>query len=136
VQEDWEIPLVILSWPYSKFFQNFRINFNHYWHNSIIFFLVGILHLDLDYYWFFSWQGFIEAGNFTDYPIWAFGLLMFFAVVPFFPNIIRVQIISSQYKSIGNIANTPCYTLVDCGFNSDINWNKTSKRICSRRSSG
>jgi hypothetical protein len=30
----------------------------------------------------FPWQGFIDAGNF-DYPIWVFGLLMFFAV-PFF----------------------------------------------------
>jgi hypothetical protein len=29
-------------------------------------------------------QGFIDAGNFTDYPIWVFGLLMFFAVgIPF-----------------------------------------------------
>jgi hypothetical protein len=33
----------------------------------------------------FPWQGFIDAGNFTDYPIWVFGLLMFFAVgIPFF----------------------------------------------------
>jgi hypothetical protein len=33
----------------------------------------------------FPWQGFIDAGNFTDYPIWIFGLLMFFAVgIPFF----------------------------------------------------
>jgi hypothetical protein len=33
---------------------------------------------------YFPWQGFIDAGNFTDYPIWVFGLLMFFAVgIPF-----------------------------------------------------
>jgi hypothetical protein len=50
----------------------------------LFFLLVGILHLDLDYLLIFPW-GFIEAGNFTDYPIWAFGLLMFFAVgIPFF----------------------------------------------------
>jgi phage shock protein PspC (stress-responsive transcriptional regulator) len=31
------------------------------------------------------WQGFIESGNFTDYPIWTFGVLMFLAVgIPFF----------------------------------------------------
>jgi hypothetical protein len=37
VQEDWEIPLVIYH-DHSKFFAKFfRVNFDHYWHNSIIF---------------------------------------------------------------------------------------------------
>jgi hypothetical protein len=35
---------------------------------------MGILHLDLDYLLIFLGRAFIEAGNFTDYPIWAFGL--------------------------------------------------------------
>ncbi|CAM2898019.1 PspC domain-containing protein [Flavobacterium frigoris] len=59
----------------------------------------------------FPWQGFIEAGNFTDYPIWAFGLLMFFAVgIPFFfLTILGFKLLAPNMKSIGNIAK---YTLL------------------------
>ena len=57
------------------------------------------------------WQGFIEAGNFTDYPIWSFGLLMFFAVgIPFFFLILLgFKLLTPNLKSIGNIAK---YTLL------------------------
>ena len=57
------------------------------------------------------WQGFIEAGNFTDYPIWAFGLLMFFAVgIPFFfLTVLGFKLLAPNMKSIGNIAK---YTLL------------------------
>ncbi|MCI4444372.1 MAG: PspC domain-containing protein [Lentimicrobium sp.] len=57
------------------------------------------------------WQGFIEAGNFTDYPIWTFGLLMFFAVgIPFFfLSLLGFKLLSPNLKSIGNIAK---YTLL------------------------
>lgn len=57
------------------------------------------------------WQNFIEAGNFTDYPIWSFGLLMFFAVgIPFFfLTLLGFKLLSPNIKSIGNIAK---YTLL------------------------
>jgi phage shock protein PspC (stress-responsive transcriptional regulator) len=57
------------------------------------------------------WQSFIEAGNFTDYPIWSFGLLMFFAVgIPFFfLTLLGFKLLSPSMKSIGNIAK---YTLL------------------------
>lgn len=57
------------------------------------------------------WQGFIEAGNFTDYPVWTFGLLMFFAVgIPFFfLALLGFKLLSPNLKSIGNVAK---YTLL------------------------
>jgi phage shock protein PspC (stress-responsive transcriptional regulator) len=57
------------------------------------------------------WQGFIEAGNFTDYPVWTFGLIMFFAVgIPFFfLSLLGFKLLSPNLKSIGNIAK---YTLL------------------------
>ncbi len=57
------------------------------------------------------WQDFIEAGNFTDYPVWTFGLLMFFAVgIPFFfLSLLGFKLLSPNLKSIGNVAK---YTLL------------------------
>ncbi|HAT80528.1 MAG TPA: hypothetical protein DCS17_03745 [Flavobacterium sp.] len=57
------------------------------------------------------WQGFIEAGNFSDYPVWVFGLIMFFAVgIPFFfLSLLGFKLLSPNLKSIGNIAK---YTLL------------------------
>jgi phage shock protein PspC (stress-responsive transcriptional regulator) len=57
------------------------------------------------------WQDFIEAGNFSDYPVWTFGLLMFFAVgIPFFfLSLLGFKLLSPNLKSIGNIAK---YTLL------------------------
>lgn len=57
------------------------------------------------------WQEFIEAGNFTNYPVWTFGLLMFFAVgIPFFfLTVLGFKLLSPNMKSIGNIAK---YTLL------------------------
>jgi len=57
------------------------------------------------------WQDFIEAGNFTEYPVWCFGLIMFFAVgIPFFfLTLLGFKLLSPNMKSIGNIAK---YTLL------------------------
>ncbi len=57
------------------------------------------------------WKGFIEAGNFTDYPVWCFGLIMFFAVgIPFFfLTLLGFKLVSPNLKSIGNIVK---YTLL------------------------
>lgn len=57
------------------------------------------------------WQDFIDAGNFTDYPVWTFGLLMFFAVgIPFFfLTLLGFKLLSPSLRSIGSIAK---YTLL------------------------
>ena len=39
--------------------------------------LIGVFTLGTNIFIDFPWQNFVEAGNFTDYPIWSFGLLMF-----------------------------------------------------------
>jgi phage shock protein PspC (stress-responsive transcriptional regulator) len=77
----------------------------------LFFLLVGIFTLGSGVFIDFPWQGFIESGNFTDYPIWAFGLLMFFAVgIPFFfLAVLGFKLLSPNMKSIGNVAK---YTLL------------------------
>ncbi|MGQ7946736.1 PspC domain-containing protein [Flavobacterium sp. WC2509] len=59
----------------------------------------------------FPWQNYIEAGNFTDYPIWVFGLLMFLAVgIPFFfMTLLGFKLLAPNMKSVGNIVK---YTLL------------------------
>ncbi|MBG6110685.1 phage shock protein PspC (stress-responsive transcriptional regulator) [Flavobacterium sp. CG_9.10] len=77
----------------------------------LILLLIGVFTLGSNAFIDFPWQGFIEAGNFTDYPIWAFGLLMFFAVgIPFFfLTLLGFKLLAPIMKSIGNIAK---YTLL------------------------
>jgi hypothetical protein len=51
---------------------------------TLMILFIGMFTLGSSSFIDFPWQGFIDAGNFTDY-IWVFGLLMFFAVgIPFF----------------------------------------------------
>jgi phage shock protein PspC (stress-responsive transcriptional regulator) len=79
---------------------------------TVLFFLfVGIFTLGTGAFIEFPWQEFVNAGNFTDYPIWAFGLLMFFAVgIPFFfLTLLGFRLLSPSMKSIGSIAK---YTLL------------------------
>ncbi|MEY4012459.1 MAG: hypothetical protein RIT22_1583 [Bacteroidota bacterium] len=79
---------------------------------TVLFFLfVGIFTLGTGFFIEFPWQEFVNAGNFTDYPIWAFGLLMFFAVgIPFFfMTLLGFRLLSPNMKSIGSIAK---YTLL------------------------
>jgi phage shock protein PspC (stress-responsive transcriptional regulator) len=59
----------------------------------------------------FPWQTFVEAGNFTDYPVWTFGLIMFLAVgIPFFfLAILGFKLLAPNMKFLGNIAK---YTLL------------------------
>ncbi|WP_348810600.1 PspC domain-containing protein [Flavobacterium maritimum] len=73
--------------------------------------LIGVFTLGSSDFIDVPWQSFIEAGNFTDYPIWSFGLLMFFAVgIPFFFLILLgFKLLTPNLKSIGNIAK---YTLL------------------------
>lgn len=79
---------------------------------TILFFLlVGVFTLGSNVFIDFPWNSFIESGNFSDYPAWSFGLLMFFAVgIPFFfLTLLGFKLLSPKTKSIGNIA---VYTLI------------------------
>ncbi|OMQ09977.1 PspC domain-containing protein [[Flexibacter] sp. ATCC 35103] len=77
----------------------------------LIMLLIGVFTLGTNVFVDFPWQNFVEAGNFTDYPIWSFGLLMFFAVgIPFFfLTLLGFKLLSPNLKSIGNIVK---YTLL------------------------
>lgn len=67
---------------------------------------IGVFTLGSSAFIDFPWQDFIEAGNFADYPVWSFGLLMFFAVgIPFFfLAVLGFKLLSPSIGSIGNIA--------------------------------
>ena len=67
------------------------------------------------------WQDFIEAGNFTDYPVWTFGLLMFLAVgIPFFfLTVLGFKLLSHL---AGHLVNSSC--------NSYFYRDKTSNSLC------
>ena len=79
--------------------------------STLIFLLIGIFTIGSGAFIDFPWQDFIEAGNFTDYPVWSFGLLMFFAVgIPFFfLSLLGFKLLAPNMKSIGSIAK---YTLL------------------------
>lgn len=72
---------------------------------------IGVFTLGSSSFVSVPWQEFIDAGNFTDYPVWVFGLIMFFAVgIPFFfLALLGFKLLSPNLKSIGNIA---IYTLL------------------------
>jgi phage shock protein PspC (stress-responsive transcriptional regulator) len=81
---------------------------------TVLFFLfVGIFTLGTGAFIEFPWQEFVDAGNFTDYPIWVFGLLMFLAVgIPFFfLTLLGFRLLSPTIKSIGNIAKYTLFAL-------------------------
>ncbi|URM37236.1 PspC domain-containing protein [Flavobacterium anhuiense] len=73
--------------------------------STLIMLLIGVFTLGTNIFIDFPWQNFIEAGNFTEYPLWSFGLLMFFAVgIPFFfLTLLGFKLLSPNLKSIGNI---------------------------------
>jgi phage shock protein PspC (stress-responsive transcriptional regulator) len=77
----------------------------------LIMLLIGVFTLGTNVFVDFPWQHFIDAGNFTEYPIWSFGLLMFFAIgIPFFfLTLLGFKLLSPNLKSIGNITK---YTLL------------------------
>ncbi|AOW09537.1 PspC domain-containing protein [Flavobacterium gilvum] len=77
----------------------------------LVLLLIGIFTLGTSVSMHYPWQSFVEAGNLTDYPVWAFGLLMFLAVgIPFFfMTLLGFKLLAPNMKSIGNIAK---YTLL------------------------
>ncbi len=72
---------------------------------------IGVFTLGSSSFIDLPWQEFIEAGNYTDYPVWTFGLIMLFAVgIPFFfLTVLGFKLLSPSMKSMGNIAK---YTLL------------------------
>ena len=78
---------------------------------ALIGLFIGVFTLESSSIIALPWQEFIEAGNFTDYPIWVFGLIIFFAVgIPFFFLVLLgFKLLSPNLKSIGNVAK---YTLL------------------------
>ena len=77
----------------------------------LIILFIGVFTIGSTAFIEFPWQDFVNAGNFSDYPIWAFGLLMFLAAgIPFFfLLLLGFKLLSPSVKSIGNIAK---YTLI------------------------
>lgn len=69
--------------------------------------LIGVFTLGSGAFIHFPWQNFVNAGNYSDYPIWSFGVLMLFAVgIPFFYlMLLGFKLLITNMKSIGNIAN-------------------------------
>lgn len=74
--------------------------------STLVMLFIGVFTLGSSAFVDFPWQNFIEAGNFSDYPVWSFGLLMFFAVgIPFFfLTVLGFKLLSPTIASIGNIA--------------------------------
>lgn len=72
----------------------------------LVVFLIGVLAFGTTNFTDFPFHSFIELGNFTDYPVWFFGLLFYTAVsIPsFFVLLLGIKIIAPNSKSIGSIA--------------------------------
>jgi hypothetical protein len=52
---------------------------------------------------------FIDAGNFTDYPIWLWTIDVLAVGIPFFLTVLGFKLLAPNMKSIGNIANILCW---------------------------
>ena len=77
----------------------------------LVVFLIGVLAFGTTNFPSFPFHSFVELGNFTDYPIWFFGLLFYVAVsIPsFFVLLLGFKIVAPNSKSIGSI---PKYVLL------------------------
>jgi phage shock protein PspC (stress-responsive transcriptional regulator) len=72
----------------------------------LVIFLIGVLAFGTTNFPNFPFHSFIELGNFTDYPVWFFGLLFYLAVsIPsIFVLLLGIKIVAPTSKSIGSIA--------------------------------
>lgn len=72
----------------------------------LVVFLIGVLAFGTTNFPSFPFHSFVELGNFTDYPVWFFGLLFYVAVsIPsFFVLLLGFKIVAPNIKSIGSIA--------------------------------
>lgn len=78
---------------------------------TLIFLLIGIFTLGTNSFFGLPWQSFFAFEYLTDYPLWVFGLLLFFTIgIPFFFLLfLGFKLILPKMKSIGSIAS---YTLL------------------------
>ena len=72
----------------------------------LVVFLIGVLAFGTTNFESFPFHSFIELGNFTDYPVWFFGMLFYLAVsIPsVFVLLLGIKIVAPTSKSIGSIA--------------------------------
>jgi len=72
----------------------------------LVVFLIGVLAFGTTNFPDFPFHSFVELGNFTDYPVWFFGLIFYLAVsIPsVFVLLLGIKIIAPNSKSIGSIA--------------------------------
>ena len=79
----------------------------------LVMLLIGIFTLGTTAFVEFPWSDFIQAGNFSDFPVWTFGLLVFFAVgIPFFYlMILGFKLLITNMKSLGKIVNYTLFAL-------------------------
>lgn len=79
----------------------------------LVMLLIGIFTLGTSAFVEFPWSEFIQAGNFSDFPVWTFGLLIFFAVgIPFFYlMILGFKLLITKMKSLGNVVNYTLFAL-------------------------
>jgi len=75
--------------------------------STLFFLLVGIFTLGTTAFVEFPWSDYIDAGNYTDYPVWTFGLLMLMAIgIPFFYLVVLgFKLLIPDMKSLGNVFN-------------------------------
>ncbi|NHM06315.1 PspC domain-containing protein [Flavobacterium sp. CYK-4] len=70
----------------------------------LVILFIGVFTLGSSAFIDFPWQSFIEAGNFSDYPVWVFGLIIFLAMgIPFFfLLLLGFKLLSPGMKSVNN----------------------------------
>lgn len=73
----------------------------------IVSLLIGVFTLGTSAFVRFPWSSVVEQGNFGEYPMWLFGLVMFFAVgIPFFYFcLLGFKLLAPKIKSPGAIIN-------------------------------
>ncbi len=77
----------------------------------LVFLFIGVFTLGSTAFIDFPWSSFVEAGNFSEYPLWVFGVIIFLAVgIPFFfLMLLGFKLLSPSMRSLGTIAK---YTLL------------------------
>ena len=81
--------------------------------STLIALLIGVFTVGSSSFIDFPWSSYVEAGNFTDYPVWSFGLLMFFAVgIPFFfLTVLGFKLLAPNMRSMGTIVKSTLLAL-------------------------
>ena len=79
----------------------------------LVILLIGIFTLGGSAFIEFPWNDFFQATNFSDFPMWTFGLLVFFAIgIPFFYlTILGFKLLITNMKSLGNVINYTLFAL-------------------------